>query len=48
MTNTAAWWEDLFEGNLSPGIDRNRLTELENENFLYFDEEVEEEIHLQT
>lgn len=47
MTNALAWWEDLFEGNLSPGIDRNKLAELEDENFLYFNEETEEEVYLQ-
>lgn len=40
MTTTETWWEEIFEGNLSLGINKERLDELEEENFLYF--EVEE------
>jgi len=39
MTTTDTWWETIFEGNLSSGINKERLVELEEENFLYFDEE---------
>ncbi len=39
MTTTDTWWEAIFEGNLSLGINKERLVELEEENFLYFDEE---------
>lgn len=39
MIMTSTWWEDVFEGNLSLGINKERLNELEDENFLYFDEE---------
>lgn len=38
MTTTETWWEEIFEGNLSLGINKERLTELEEENFLYFEE----------
>ena len=36
MTTTETWWEEIFEGNLSPGINKERFAELEDENFLYF------------
>ena len=39
MTTTETWWETIFEGNLSLGINKERFAELEEENFLYFDEE---------
>lgn len=39
MTTTENWWETMFEGNLSLGINKERLTELEEENFLYFNDE---------
>ncbi|HJF32988.1 MAG TPA: hypothetical protein K8V56_14595 [Sporosarcina psychrophila] len=39
MTTTDIWWETIFEGNLSLGINKERLGELEEESFLYFDEE---------
>jgi hypothetical protein len=47
MTSTDTWWETIFEGHLSLGINKERFTELEEENFLYFDEEeqMEEQIH---
>lgn len=43
MTATETWWKNLFEGNLAPGINHERLDELEEENFLYFKEVHEEE-----
>ena len=44
MTTTETWWEEIFEGNLALGINKERFAELENENFLYFEgEEIEEE-----
>ncbi len=47
MTTTENWWETIFEGNLSLGINKDRLTDLEKENFLYFEEEekFQEQIH---
>lgn len=49
MTTTETWWEDIFEGNLALGINKERLAELEDENFLYFEEEevevTEEQFH---
>ena len=43
MTTTGTWWEEIFEGNLSLGINKERMTELEEENFLYFEEELVED-----
>ncbi|WP_256381699.1 hypothetical protein [Sporosarcina sp. HYO08] len=38
MTTTETWWEAIFEGDLAHGINKERLTELEEEHFLYFDD----------
>lgn len=43
MTTTETWWENLFEGDLAPGINQDRLDELDGEKFLYFKAEHEEE-----
>ncbi|MCM3742647.1 hypothetical protein M3193_00710 [Sporosarcina luteola] len=37
MTTTETWWETIFEGNLSLGLNKERVTDLDNETFLYFD-----------
>ena len=37
-----AWWENLFKGNLSPGINNDKVDELEGESFLYFRVEIGE------
>lgn len=39
MTTTGTWWEEIFEGNLAFGLNKDRLAELEEESFLYFEEE---------
>lgn len=39
MTTTDTWWETIFEGNLAAGWNKERLSELEEEHFLYFSEE---------
>jgi hypothetical protein len=41
MTTTETWWETIFEGNLSLGLNKERITDLDNETFLYFDGESE-------
>lgn len=43
MTTTETWWETIFEGNLSLGINKERFDELEKEKFLYFEEEESEQ-----
>ena len=39
MTTTDTWWETIFEGNLAIGVNKERMSELEEEHFLYFKEE---------
>ncbi len=39
MTVENNWWEKIFEGNLSLGINKEAVKELENESFLYFKEQ---------
>ena len=39
MTTTETWWETIFEGDLSLGINKDRFNELAEENFLYFTDE---------
>ncbi|MFC4409421.1 hypothetical protein ACFOZY_03100 [Chungangia koreensis] len=41
MKTDNSWWETIFTGSLSLGINKERLTELEQENFLYFEEDEE-------
>lgn len=43
MTKTETWWEPIFSGNLSLGLNKERLAELEEESFIYFNdtEEIE-------
>ena len=36
MNQTTNWWEDLFQGPISLGLNKDRLTELEEEQFIYF------------
>ncbi|WP_252503781.1 hypothetical protein [Sporosarcina sp. Marseille-Q4943] len=43
MTTTDTWWETIFEGNLSLGLNKERITDLDNETFLYFDQQHEME-----
>lgn len=43
MTETATWWETIFTGAFAMGINKERLSELEEESFLYF-KEVQDEM----
>lgn len=45
MTTKIAWWECIFEGSLAPGFNKERLPELENETFLYFEKKQNAPIH---
>ncbi|WP_195891646.1 hypothetical protein MHH70_07710 [Metasolibacillus sp. FSL H7-0170] len=36
MIITETWWEAIFSGPLSIGINEQKLLELEDESFLYF------------
>ncbi|WP_339249366.1 hypothetical protein NSQ43_08790 [Sporosarcina sp. FSL W8-0480] len=43
MTTTDTWWETIFEGNLSLGLNKERISDLNDENFLFFDDRLDEE-----
>lgn len=43
MPTTETWWETIFEGNLSLGLNKERVSDLDNETFLYFDHDLEME-----
>jgi hypothetical protein len=43
MLKTENWWDPIFSGNLSLGINKERLTELEEESFIYFNDTEENE-----
>lgn len=43
MMKTETWWEPIFSGNLSLGINKERLAELEEEAFIYFNDTEENE-----
>lgn len=36
MMMTETWWETIFSGALSIGVNETKLQELEDESFLYF------------
>ncbi|MEO4054285.1 hypothetical protein [Solibacillus sp. CAU 1738] len=36
MIITETWWEAIFSGPLSIGINEQKMVELEDESFLYF------------
>jgi hypothetical protein len=38
MTKTETWWETIFSVNLSLGLNKDRLAELEEESFIYFND----------
>ncbi|QTD42506.1 hypothetical protein [Sporosarcina sp. Te-1] len=38
MTTTETWWETIFEGNLSLGLNKERIADLDDETFLYFND----------
>ena len=39
MTEVETWWEPIFKGALTLGLNKDRMNELEEESFLYFEEE---------
>jgi hypothetical protein len=43
MVKTETWWEPIFSGNLSLGLNKERTNEIEEESFIYFNdtEEIE-------
>ncbi|MEK4629771.1 MAG: hypothetical protein ABS944_00010 [Solibacillus sp.] len=38
MITTETWWGEIFSGPLSIGLNEQKLQQLEDESFLYFDE----------
>ncbi len=42
MIITETWWETIFSGVLAIGIDEKKLSQLEDESFLYFKEQLPE------
>lgn len=36
MNETAKWWDEVFTGPMALGINKERLAELEEETFIYF------------
>lgn len=42
MLVTETWWEDIFSGALSVGLNEQKIHQLEDESFLYFNEQSSE------
>ena len=38
MGKQANWWEPIFSGELEVGLNKEKLDDLDQESFLYFDE----------
>ena len=38
MMITETWWGEIFSGPLSIGLNEQKIQQLEDESFLYFDE----------
>lgn len=36
MNETRNWWEEVFTGPISLGLNKDRMLELEEEQFIYF------------
>lgn len=45
MNEHSQWWEPIFSGQLEVGIDKEKMTDVDKEDFLYFREETETEFH---
>ena len=37
MQTQDIWWENVFEGHLAHGFNKERMNELDQEEFLYFE-----------
>lgn len=44
MISTDTWWEGIFSGPLSIGINGDKLHQLEDESFLYLSGDLSEEL----
>ena len=38
MSKQSNWWEPIFSGELEVGLNKEKLEEIDQETFLYFDE----------
>lgn len=38
MSKQSNWWEPIFSGELEIGLNKEKLEEIDQESFLYFDE----------
>ncbi|MDN7241446.1 hypothetical protein QWY14_06555 [Planococcus sp. N028] len=38
MNNHTNWWEPIFAGELEVGLNKDKLEDIEQETFLYFNE----------
>lgn len=46
MNTQETWWENVFEGHLALGFNKERMSELDHEEFLYFENEpIEEQVN---
>lgn len=45
MNEHSQWWEPIFSGQLEVGIDKEKMTDMDKEDFLYFREEIETDFH---
>ena len=43
MSQSNYWWKTLFKGHLAPGINEEKVDELTDERFLYFQHERQNE-----
>ncbi|WP_194841529.1 hypothetical protein [Sporosarcina obsidiansis] len=48
MQTQDIWWENVFEGHLAHGFNKERMEELDHEGFLYFENQQAEELVNQT
>ena len=39
MITTETWWEEIFSGPLSIGLNEQKMSQLEDESFLYLNEQ---------
>ncbi|WP_198038590.1 hypothetical protein [Planococcus lenghuensis] len=37
MNHTENWWETIFAGTLEVGLNKERLEDIDEESFLYYD-----------
>lgn len=43
MAQSNSWWKTVFQGHLAAGINEDKVAELADERFLYFQHERQEE-----